>query len=147
MRGGFFAVGIAAGKTPANAGSLMRSAHAFGASYVFTAGARYPVDRTDTTRAWRHLPAYEWANEADVIAHMPKGAKLIGVECGEPYATRPLASFVHPEAAVYVLGSEDRGLSPELAAACDHLVEIPSALCLNVAVAGSILMYDRTAKR
>ena len=34
-------------------------------------------------------------------------------------------------------------LSDELTARCDHLVKIPTKFCINVGVAGAILMYDR----
>lgn len=146
MSRGYFAIGICAGKCPANAGTLMRSAQAFGAAMVFTAGCRYPVGPTDTPKAWRYIPAVELDAPADLLSIVPRGAQLVGVECGE-LKTRPLESFAHPERAVYVLGAEDRGLPPLVVEACDVLVEIPSARCLNVAVAGSIVMYDRVAKR
>jgi tRNA C32,U32 (ribose-2'-O)-methylase TrmJ len=43
-----------------------------------------------------------------------------------------------------VLGPERGSLSPELLTRCDHVVKIPTKFCLNVSVAGAILMYDRT---
>mgnify|MGYP001172807552 CR=1 FL=1 len=45
--------------------------------------------------------------------------------------------------AAYVFGPERGNLSPELLARCDHLVRIPTRFCVNLAVAGSIVMYDR----
>lgn len=39
---GYFGIGIESAKTPANVGGLWRSAHAFGAAFIFTIGARYP---------------------------------------------------------------------------------------------------------
>jgi hypothetical protein len=54
-----------------------------------------------------------------------------------------LPSFRHPRQAAYVLGPERGSLSPDLMAACDHLVRIPTRFCINVATAGAIVMYDR----
>ena len=54
-----------------------------------------------------------------------------------------LPSFTHPEQAAYILGPEKGELSPEVVARCDHVVKIPTKFCVNVGVAGAILMYDR----
>jgi tRNA G18 (ribose-2'-O)-methylase SpoU len=60
---------------------------------------------------------------------------------------RPLDRYVHPERACYLLGAEDTGLPKHVLDRCRDLVQIPAtAYCLNVAVAGSIVMYDRAAK-
>mmetsp|Transcript_14365 Transcript_14365/g.46145 ORF Transcript_14365/g.46145 Transcript_14365/m.46145 type:complete len:86 (+) Transcript_14365:351-608(+) len=60
----------------------------------------------------------------------------------------PLHEFEHPERAVYVLGSEDAGLPPSVVRACHLCVSLEGlrAASYNVAVAGSILMYDRHRK-
>jgi tRNA(Leu) C34 or U34 (ribose-2'-O)-methylase TrmL len=54
-----------------------------------------------------------------------------------------LPSFQHPRAAAYVLGPEKGSLSPELIARCDYVVRIPTSFCVNLAMAGAIVMYDR----
>jgi tRNA G18 (ribose-2'-O)-methylase SpoU len=61
----------------------------------------------------------------------------------------PLQDFAHPLKATYVLGSEDNGLPESVIAACDHHVAVPSvrASSFNVAVAGSLVMYDRMLKQ
>lgn len=145
-RRGYFGIGIEAGKTPDNVGGLWRSAHAFGAASIFTVGHRYP-DRcqpTDTTKAWRTVPLLAFADFADLLAHRPRGAEVVGIE--QTPDAKPLGTFRHPERAIYVLGAEDRGLSEAALAGCDWIVEIPTAYCLNVATAGSIVLYDRRAK-
>ena len=48
---------------------------------------------------------------------------------------------------MYVLGAEDIGLSEKAQTICEDVIYIPSNRCLNVAVAGSIIMYDRFCKR
>jgi len=142
---GYFGIGIDGGKTPANLGTLWRSAHAFGADLLFTVGgARYPRDQvTDTTKACRHVPLIDLGAH-DLSGVFPR-CKIVGVERVLDTSCH-LPAFVHPAHAIYVLGAEDRGLSEAVFSVCDAIVEIPSAYCLNVAVAGSIVMYDRVAK-
>ena len=55
----------------------------------------------------------------------------------------PLPSFRHPLNAAYVFGPERSALSPAMVARCDHVVRIPTRFCINLAVAGAIVMYDR----
>ena len=52
----------------ANLGNLLRSAHAFGASFVFTIGADEKAVEMhhDTSKAWAHLPLYHWRSLADL---------------------------------------------------------------------------------
>ena len=42
-----------------------------------------------------------------------------------------------------MLGPEQGSLSPELIARCDYVVRIPTSFCINLAMAGAIVMYDR----
>ncbi|MGZ8417421.1 MAG: RNA methyltransferase [Methyloceanibacter sp.] len=138
---GYFAIGVEGISKAVNLGNLLRSAHAFGASFVFTIGADEKAVEMhhDTSKAWTHLPLYHWRSLADL--KLPKGCSLVGVEILE--AAHELPSFPHPVRAAYVLGPERGTLSPELAARCRHLVRIPAAFSLNVATAGAIVMYDR----
>jgi tRNA G18 (ribose-2'-O)-methylase SpoU len=72
---------------------------------------------------------------------LPQGCKLVGIELIDEAI--PLPSFRHPLRAAYVLGPERGSLSAELLDRCDHVVRIPTRFCINVAVAGAIVMYDR----
>jgi tRNA G18 (ribose-2'-O)-methylase SpoU len=54
-----------------------------------------------------------------------------------------LPSFRHPLRAAYVLGPEKGNLSPELTKRCDHIVKIPAKFCVNVGIAGALVIYDR----
>lgn len=141
---GFFAIGIWHGKTEINVGTLWRTASILGASEVFTVGRRYKAQASDTTRAWDHIPMRHYADMADLKAHLPFSTLLVGVELD--HSTVPLADFQHPERAVYLLGAEDHGLSPETVRQCHRLVKLPGTTSLNVAVAGSIVLYDRVTR-
>lgn len=124
-----------------NLGNLMRSAHGFGASFTFTVGATYHAleARADTSKGQWHLPHYNWRG-VDEIA-LPQGCKLVGVELIEDAIDLP--SFRHPLRAAYILGPEKGSLSPAVLGRCDYVVKIPTSFCVNVAMAGAIVMYDR----
>lgn len=141
---GFFAIGIEHSKVSANVGTLMRSAVCFGASYVFVIGARYPRQCSDTVKSWRHVPLFEYADIEDFNDHRPIDVPLIGVELAD--GAKPLETFAHPDRAIYLLGPEDGSLSLKAQGFCQSLVKFNSRFCLNVAAAGSVVLYDRTAK-
>lgn len=138
---GYFGIGAERISKPLNLGNLIRSAHAFGASFVFTVGAhpRAFDFSSDTSKSLSRLPYFHWETIADM--RLPDDCRLVGLEIMEDAAELP--SFRHPLKAAYVLGPEKGALSPELVAQCDHLVQIPTRFSLNVAMAGAILMYDR----
>lgn len=142
--GGYFAIGIERGKTEANLGTLWRSAVCMGASYVFTIGQRFGRESSDTVHSWQHVPCFSFATFEEFQKFRPYDVPLIGVELTDDAVT--LAGFHHPERAMYLLGPEDGNLSKQTQAACQRVVSIPSRWCLNVAVAGSIVLYDRAAK-
>jgi tRNA (guanosine-2'-O-)-methyltransferase len=58
----------------------------------------------------------------------------------------PLEEFKHPRNCVYLLGAEDHGLTNEALAKSQHIIKFHTPKSLNVAVAGSIIMYDRSVK-
>jgi tRNA G18 (ribose-2'-O)-methylase SpoU len=138
---GYFGIGAERISKPLNLGNLVRSAHAFGASFVFTIGAPPEAFQfaSDTSKSTSHMPHYHWADGNDM--RLPEDCRLVGIEF-LPEAD-DLPSFAHPLKAAYVLGPELGSLSPEILARCDHLIRIPTAFCINVAMAGAIVMYDR----
>jgi tRNA G18 (ribose-2'-O)-methylase SpoU len=140
---GYFGIGVEGITKPANAGALFRSAHAFGAQFIFTIAKDFSKHRgaaADTSDAAGSVPLYEWPGIAEMV--LPSGCKLVGVELVDEAI--PLPSFRHPLIAAYVLGRERGNISPELLERCDFVVRIPTSFCINVATAGAIVMYDRT---
>jgi tRNA G18 (ribose-2'-O)-methylase SpoU len=138
---GFFGIGIQLPKTEVNVGTLWRSAHILGASFLFTIGRRYKRQASDTMASWRHIPLYYYDDFECFYNAMPYDCQLVGVELHNKSV--PVAEFKHPERCIYLLGAEDHGLSNEAINKCHHLVQLPGDYCMNVAVAGSIIMYDR----
>lgn len=138
---GYFGIGIFTPKTAANIGTLWRSAYQLGAAFIFTIGKRYPKQASDTVKTWRHVPLFEYTDFNDFNEHRPNDCPLIGVEMGG----REIGNYVHQERAVYLLGAEDNGLPASIIPKCQAILSIPSDRLnsFNVAVAGSIIMFDR----
>lgn len=143
---GFFAVGVYHSKTEQNIGTLMRSAYLYGAAFVFTVGRRYKRQASDTVNATAHIPLFHFDTIDDLIGHLPNSTPLVGVEL-DPRGEK-LHEFKHPERAVYLLGAEDHGLPQPVIDKCHSLVEVAAveAQSMNVATAGSIVIYDRHVK-
>lgn len=139
---GYFGIGVYHSKHEVNIGTLMRSATCFGASFVFTIGRRYQPRSSDTTGTIHNLPCYNYLTIDDLLDHLPLGCRIVGVELAE--GAREVGRYSHPHRAIYLLGAEDHGIPPRELARCHDVIVIPGASrCLNVASAGSIVMFDR----
>lgn len=141
---GYFGIGIEMPKTESNIGTLWRSAAIMGAAFIFTIGRRYKKQASDTMSAWKHIPLFEYQDFDAFLYGLPRASKLIGVELTDDAI--PIADFVHPERCTYLLGAEDNGLSSRAQRACHEVIILPGTYCMNVSVAGSIVMYDRMVK-
>jgi tRNA G18 (ribose-2'-O)-methylase SpoU len=139
---GYYGIGVEGLSKPMNAGNLFRSAHAFGASFVFTVAALAPFgsdNKSDTSNATDHVPFYNFDSVASM--RLPEACQLVGIEFLDDAVDLP--SFRHPTTAAYVLGMERGSLSDEMMECVDHVVRIPTRFALNLATAGAIVMYDR----
>jgi tRNA G18 (ribose-2'-O)-methylase SpoU len=139
---GYFGIGAEGISKSANFGALLRTGHAFGASFCFTLGGGWDARAgraADTADTPAHVPLWRFAAADDLV--LPQRCQLVGVELTE--AAIDLPSFRHPLAAAYVLGPERAGLSPAVLARCRHVVRIPTRFALNLAVAGALVLYDR----
>lgn len=141
---GYFALGVERPKHADNIGTLLRSAVCFDAAFLYTVGRRFPKQASDTVRSWRHTPIIEFADVEDWHAHLPFDCVPVGVELVE--GARPLESYTHPQRAIYLLGPEDGSLSRAAQDVCREIVQIDTRYCLNLAAAGTVLLYDRCAK-
>lgn len=142
---GYFEIGVVRGKCPENVGTLWRSAYQLGAAGIFTVGKRYPAQASDTYKTWRHVPLREHESVADFLAHgIPIDCEPVVVEIGG--VSLPL--FKHSERTIYILGAEDNGVPEAILSKDYRRISIPalSRESYNVAVAGSLVMYDRFVK-
>ena len=139
---GYFGIGIENPKFSENIGTLLRSAHCFGASFIFSIG-RIPKCPMNTLKTERHIPVYNYDSYDSFFETKPKECKVIGVEITSE--ATDIRNFKHPKSAVYIMGPENGNLS--ILEECHDIIYIPTFHCLNVSIAGSIVMYDRILKR
>ena len=144
---GYFAIGIEGVSKLGNLGNLVRTAHGFGAAFVFTIKPQLkPGDQkslastfSDTSKTGDHVPFFEFKSVEEMT--LPNGCQLVGVEITDDAIDMP--TFRHPLNAAYILGSERLSISPGILKKCDHVIKIPTKFSLNVATAGALVMYDR----
>mmetsp|Transcript_9087 Transcript_9087/g.21103 ORF Transcript_9087/g.21103 Transcript_9087/m.21103 type:complete len:331 (+) Transcript_9087:135-1127(+) len=142
---GFFGIGVVSPKTQENIGTLWRSAFQLGASLLFTIAGRYRAASADTLNVPARIPLIElddWSSFVQFAA--PKACEWVVIEMGGT----ALKDFQHPRNAIYILGSEDHGVPKAILRDARHVVSLESEHygSYNVAVAGSIVMYDRLIK-
>ena len=142
---GYFGIGVYYPKYAENIGTLWRSAYSFGASFIFTIGKEYKEQPSDTSKAWKNIPLYHYSDFKEMKDLAPLDAKIVGVEL--VMDSLELLEYNHHERAIYLLGNESKGLPVDIQDQCDDIVEVSGAhFCLNVSVAGSIVIYDRVCK-
>lgn len=137
-----------------NVGSLFRTADGAGFSSVFLAGTTpAPIDRFGRKRndfakvslgaeesiLWKYFETTKDAIEEAVR----EGYEIVALE--QSSRSIPFDQYQGKKHTALVLGEETKGLSPELLAMCDSILEIPmrgNKESLNVSVAGGIAMYQ-----
>ena len=143
-KNGYFGIGCIGMKTSENYGTLFRTAQIMGADFIFLIGARFKRQSSDTMKSWKHVPLFEYETFADFNKHRPYACMLVGIELTEN--SIPIKDYTHPKQACYLLGAEDYGLTNEAIKACQEIIILPGERSLNVAVAGSIVLFDRINK-
>lgn len=128
-------VGVA---DPGNVGTLIRTADAFGAGVQLAEGCSDPTG----PKALRA--------SAGALFRVPLG-KAEGHRIGlVARGGTPLRELELGEGAVFVLGAERLGLSPEVQRTCDETATIETSGAvesLNVAAAGAIALYEWSRRR
>jgi tRNA G18 (ribose-2'-O)-methylase SpoU len=141
---GYFGIGIEHTKNELNIGTLYRTAHIFGAAFIFTIGKRYKKQGSDTTKSYKHIPLYHYLTFDEFYKNMPFDCRLVGIEIADNAI--PIREYKHPERCIYLLGAEDHGLSTRALKTCHDIIVLPGNLCLNVSTSGSIVLFDRINK-
>ena len=141
---GYFGIGVIHPKTSENIGTLWRSAYQMDASVLCTIGARYKSSSTDTLNVPARIPLIEVDDWTSFVNSAPKSAVWVVIEMGGT----PLQDFEHPRNCIYILESEDDGVPKSVIRGCREVVSLDAENygSYNVAVAGSIVMYDRMTK-
>lgn len=139
---GYFGLALYHPKKATNWGTLVRTANLLECSFIAAIGPRYPIQGSDTLKTHKHVPIFEFTTFEDFRKScMPMDCSLVAVELDDK--AKELKHFVHPERAIYMLGAEDHGIPPKILAECDQIVKLKGRYSMNVAVAGSIVLYHR----
>lgn len=142
---GWFGIGIENPKHDVNIGSLFRTACIFGAKFIFTIGGRYEKQASDTLSSYTQIPFIKYPDLDTFKSTRPYDCRLIGVELDD--TAIPIKDYQHLNRCIYLLGAEDNGLTKKAVTMCNDLIVLPGTTSLNVAVAGSIVIFDRINKQ
>ena len=145
-----------------NVGAIFRTAEGFGVeSIILTGYTPYPLLEKDSRLphiaekltqqihktalgAETMVPfRYEESVEAAIAAVKQRGYTLVGLE--QDARSTMLPNYTTPERVALLLGEEVEGITPELRALCDDLIEIPMVgqkESFNVSVATGIALYQ-----
>jgi len=145
-----------------NVGSIFRTSEGFGAAKIILSGytpypqldndSRLPHIATKLT-AQIHKTAlgaetmvpFEYQENLDISAIKSAGYTLIGLEQND--RSTLLADYIPPQKVALLLGEEVHGITDDLLADCDQLIEIPmygKKESFNVSVATGIALYGLT---
>ena len=128
---------------PGNAGTILRSADAFGMDAVITSPGSVDmyspkVVRSTAGSLW-HIPVFESIDLTQLLESKPLHAFTLGAS-----GSRPLSQFTTTRDCLAIFGNEARGLSNDQSLTRIESVHIPmpgSAESLNLSAAASITMY------
>lgn len=142
-------VALVAPQDPGNIGAILRSVDAVGANGLLLLEGGADPYHPNAVRAslgalfWMPIVSAtfaEFVNWSKARGYHLYGTSAHGAEDYQQVTyTRPL---------ILLLGSEQKGLSPEQAAACEHLVRLPMVgrvTSLNLAVAAGVMLYAMMA--
>ncbi|RPH59845.1 MAG: RNA methyltransferase [Chloroflexi bacterium] len=141
-----FGAAVVSPQDPGNIGTILRTLDAVGADGLFLLDGGADPYQPAVVRA--SMGALFWkpfaqASFGEFIAWVKKnGYRLIGTSARGSLDYR--AARLDQRPTILLLGSEQKGLTPQQIAACDDLVALPMrgrATSLNLAVAAGILLY------
>ncbi len=129
---------------PGNIGTLVRTALAFGIDQIILSKGCVDLYNDKLLRAMQGAHFHISCIYRDLHEIIPmlqqNGVSVVGsaLENGQPIAT-----IAREEKMAFVLGNEGNGMEKEIIALCNQIAYIPITTIesLNVAVAGSIMMY------
>lgn len=139
-----------------NVGSIFRTADAAGVGRIYLSGyTPQPLDRFGRVQkeiskvalgAQMYLSWEHHSSPKALVSRLKKeGWRVIGVE--QDKRAKDYRTFRVHGPTLFVFGNEVRGLSKEMRAFCDELIEIPmhgKKESLNVSVAAGIVLFSLT---
>jgi tRNA G18 (ribose-2'-O)-methylase SpoU len=131
-----------------NAGNIVRSANAFGASEIIIYGHK-KFDRRASVGAefYSHFRHIKFTEDLDMV--LSEYDIIVGVENIPEAVSLSDFTWEPKKKTLIIFGQENGGISPEILKKCTHVVQISqrgSVRSLNVAVAAGIVMNDYCTK-
>lgn len=143
-----------------NIGSIFRTSEGFGVSKIILSGyTPYPKIAGDTrlphiankltdqihktALGAEEMVPFEYQEEPDFTSLKNDGYRVVGLEQDDRSVMLP--DYKPSNKVVLLLGEEVHGLTPELLAECDDLIEIPmhgQKESFNVSVATGVALYE-----
>ena len=130
-----------------NLGTVVRNGNAFGTKEIFYVGGKKGWDKRADVGA-RHYSAVTYLKTFEELSELKKSYIFVGLE-NNIENTVPLSTFQWPVNSLMIFGEEGAGLTPEVVAMCDFLVEIEqrgSVRSINLGSASAIAMWDYLSK-
>jgi tRNA (guanosine-2'-O-)-methyltransferase len=137
-------IGILHPQHDENMGTLWRSAMIFGVDFIFMIGKKFVKQTSDVYESYKSVPCFFYKDFQDFYIHLPYNCRLVGIEIQEK--AQKIEAYKHLAQCVYLLGSEHTGLSEQILEKCHEIVQLPKGN-YNVAMAGTIVLYDRYLKK
>jgi TrmH family RNA methyltransferase len=135
---------------PGNAGTILRSAEAFGASgVIFAKGCVSPFNG----KALRASAGSVFRLPILTAVEPPEVQRIAAKQAWTVYAAMPGSGIGLPEARLsqpcaVILGSEGHGVSPVFASMANHLrIPTQEVESLNAAIAASVILYEAARQR
>lgn len=145
-----------------NVGSLFRTSEGFGVSHIILSGyTPYPTIAADsrlphisdkltaqihkTALGAETMVPFSYQDQPDLEALRSDGYRIVALE--QDSKSISLSQYLAPDKIALVLGEEVEGISRELLAQCDDILEIPMVgkkESFNVSVAAGIALYQLT---
>lgn len=137
-------------KFSANTGTMARNAELLGFSKMYVSQHQRTgkkVGATDTAKSFRRIGEFIDDDMQLIKDHKESGYTVLAVELDND--AQDVSTFDHPDNALYIIGSEDKGLSQDILDTVDKTLVIPAEKpwSYNAADAAAIVMYDRYVKK
>lgn len=124
-----------------NMGTGIRNANGFGAKEVFYIGDR-KWDRRASVGVYNYTEV-QWIPTIEDFVKLKERYVIVGID--NVPGSRSIYNYRWPANTLMVFGEEGAGLTPEMQAHCEDIVEIPmygSVRSFNCGTASGIVMYD-----
>jgi len=136
-------------RDPGNLGTIIRTVDAVGAKGVILVGPCTDVWAPEVLRATMgsifHVPVVPVTLEAFLDWQRSSGTAMVGTHLRGDVDYRDVAAKVAGKPLLLAMGTEQSGLTEELADACDVLTKIAmrgGAESLNLAIATAVMVYE-----